>query len=102
MDGLVFIPSKNEFINFNHVVFAKYEPAFTREAGIDDCGEAYPERDIPSKLIIITTELESEESSNYEGTVNGVCATSVRHAYKGPDAELLFDEMKHWSINLSQ
>lgn len=102
MTGIVFIPSTNEFINFEHVIYARYAPAHIREAGVDEFLQEYPEKSMPSQLIIVTSEIEIEVSYEYEDTANGVASSSVRHVYKGNDADILFDAMKSWSINLSQ
>lgn len=101
MSHLYYIPSSDEIVNGDHIIRAKFYPAHTVAAHIDEySGQEIPERQVVARLDLWLTELDVDEVSNYDGDVKGAASKSCYRYWKGYDAESFFDILKSHSIRL--
>jgi hypothetical protein len=91
---LYYIQSKNEIINSEHIIRAKFEPEHIEPEGEDEYGIHHKERAIANKLSLWLTEIDIKNSYAYEDKVDGTASATAIYILRKTDAVRLWEAMK--------
>lgn len=85
-------------LNPDHIIRAEYEPEHIVPAHVNDYGQDVEEHMAPASLVIVTTELETETASHWDGADYGVASKSKNLWLRGIEAEKVFEALTHQCV----